>query len=66
MSKGILRTIKIVVILFTMVLMGLAKQAGIPIIVASLIGWGIIFAVWKYKPEEPNNDNKNNQQLDKS
>jgi hypothetical protein len=43
-----------------------AKEIGIPIIIKNLIGFGIIYAVWKYKPDEPNNDNNDNQQLDKS
>lgn len=66
MSKGILWTIKIVVILLVVVFMTAAKEIGIPIIVKNLIGFGIIYAVWKYKPDEPNNDNNDNQQLDKS
>lgn len=65
MSKGILWTIKIVVIFIVIIFMTAAKELGIPIIVKNLIGFGIIYAVWKYKPDEPNNDN-NNQQLDKS
>lgn len=65
MSKGILWTIKIVVILVVAVFMTAAKEMGIPIIVKNLIGFGIIYAVWKYKPEEPNG-NDNNNQLDKS
>jgi hypothetical protein len=66
MSKGILWTIKIVVILLVVVFMTAAKEIGIPIIIKNLIGFGIIYAVWKYKPDEPNNDNNDNQQLDKS
>jgi hypothetical protein len=66
MSKGILWTIKIVVILVVLVFMTAAKEMGIPIIVKNIIGFGIIYAVWKYKPDEPNNDHNNNQQLDKS
>jgi hypothetical protein len=66
MSKGILWTIKIVVILLVVVFMKAAKEIGIPIIIKNLIGFGIIYAVWKYKPDEPNNDNNDNQQLDKS
>lgn len=66
MSKGILWTIKIVVILVVVVFMTAAKEIGIPIIVKNLIGFGIIYAVWKYKPDETNNDNNDNQQLDKS
>jgi hypothetical protein len=65
MSKGILWTIKIVAIIFAMGLITIAKEAGIPIIVGNLIGFGIIIAVWKYKPDEPN-DNNNDQKLDKS
>lgn len=65
MSKGVLWTIKIVVILVVVVFMTAAKEMGIPIIVKNLIGFGIIYAVWKYKPEEPNS-NDNNNQLDKS
>jgi len=64
MSKGVLWTIKIVVIFVAVIFIVIAKEMGIPIIVANLIGFGIIYAVWKYKPEEPNNDNNN--QLDKS
>lgn len=63
MSKGVLWTIKIVVIFVAVIFIVIAKEMGIPIIVANLIGFGIIYAVWKYKPEEPNNDNN---QLDKS
>lgn len=65
MSKGILWTIKIVVILVVLVFMTAAKEIGIPIIVKNIIGFGIIYAVWKYKPDE-HNDNSNNQELDKS
>jgi len=65
MSKGILWTIKIVVILVVLVFMTAAKEIGIPIIVKNIIGLGIIYAVWKYKRDEPN-DNSNNQELDKS
>jgi hypothetical protein len=61
MSKGILRTIKAIIIVFTIGFMALAKKGGVSIIVANTIGFAIIFAVWKY---EPNKDN-NNQQLDK-
>jgi len=65
MSKGVLWTIKIVVIFIAIIFIVIAKEMGIPIIVANLIGFGIIYAVWKYKPEEPNR-NDNNNQLDKS
>jgi len=65
MSKGILWTIKIVVILVVFVFMTVAKEMGIPIIVKNIIGFGIIYAVWKYKTDEPNEDN-NSQELDKS
>ena len=65
MSKGVLWTIKIVVIFIAIIFIVIAKEMGIPIIVANLIGFGIIYAVWKYKPEEPNS-NDNNNQLDKS
>ena len=63
MSKGILWTIKIVAILIVVIFMTAAKEMGIPIIVKNLIGFAIIFAIWKYKPSQPNN---NNNQLDKS
>lgn len=65
MSKGILWTIKIVVILVVLVFMTAAKKIGIPIIVKNIIGFGIIYAVSKYKPDEPT-DSNNNQELDKS
>lgn len=65
MSKGVLWTIKIVVIFVALIFIVIAKEMGIPIIVANLIGFGIIYAVWKYKPEEQKNNNDNNQ-LDKS
>ena len=65
MSKGVLWTIKIAVIFVALVIIVIAKEAGVPIIVANLIGFGIIFAVWKYKPEETKDNNDNNQ-LDKS
>ncbi|WP_213189414.1 hypothetical protein [Cloacibacterium caeni] len=65
MSKGVLWTIKIAVIFVALVIIVIAKEAGVPIIVANLIGLGIIFAVWKYKPEETKENNDNNQ-LDKS
>lgn len=65
MSKGILWTIKIVVVLVVILFMIAAKEIGIPIIVKNLIGFAIIYAVWKYKPDEPTNSD-NNQQLDKS
>jgi hypothetical protein len=42
-----------------------AKEIGIPIIVKNIIGFAIIYGVWKYNPEEPNDNNKN-QELDKS
>ena len=41
------------------------EEIGVPIIVKNIIGFGIIYAVWKYKPDQPN-DNNNNQELDKS
>jgi hypothetical protein len=66
MSKGILWTIKIIVILVVLVVMTISKELGIPIIVKNILGFAIIYAVWKYKPDEPTNDNNNNQQLDKS
>lgn len=65
MSKGILWTIKIVVVLVVLVFMTAAKEMGIPIIVKNIIGFGIIYAVWKYNPDDPN-DNSVNQELDKS
>jgi hypothetical protein len=65
MSKGILWTIKIVVIFGVILFMTAAKEIGIPIMVKNIIGFGIIYAVWKYKPEVPN-DKNNNQELDKS
>jgi hypothetical protein len=65
MSNGILWTIKIVVILVVLVLMVLAKEMGVPIIVKNIIGYGIIFTVWQYKPSK-NNDKNNTQELDKS
>ena len=61
MSKFFLRTIKTIIIVFTLGLMVMAKKAGVSIIAANMIGLGIIYAVWKYQP--PKNDN--NQQLDK-
>lgn len=65
MSKRILWTIKIIVTLVVIVFMTAAKEMGIPIIVYNIIGLGIIYAVWKYKPDKPT-DNNNNQELDKS
>lgn len=65
MSKGILWTIKIVIILVVGVFMTVAKEIGIPIIVKNIIGFAIIYAVWKYTPDEPN-DSNDNQELDKS
>lgn len=64
MSKGVLWTIKIVAIFVVVIFIVIAKGIGVPIIVANLIGLGIVYAVWKYKPEEPNNDSNN--RLDKS
>lgn len=64
MNKAVLITIKVVAIFFVIVLMTIAREIGIPIIIKNLIGFGIIFAIWKYKPEEPNNND--NHQLDKS
>ena len=64
MSNGILWTIKIGVILMVLIFMAISKELGIPIIVKNIIGFGIIYAVWKYKPEEPNDNNK--QELNKS
>lgn len=65
MSKGILWVIKIVVILVVIVLMTVAKEMGVPIIVKTVIGFAIIYAVWQYSPDEEN-DNSDNQELDKS
>ena len=42
-----------------------AKRMGIPIFMANIIGFAIVFGVWKYNPEEPDNNN-DSQQLDKS
>ena len=64
MSNGVLWTIKIGVILMVLIFMAISKELGIPIIVKNIIGFGIIYAVWKYKPDEPNDKNK--QELDKS
>lgn len=64
MNKAVLITIKVVAIFFVIVLMTIAREIGIPIIIKNLIGFAIIFAIWKYKPEEPNNND--NHQLDKS
>jgi hypothetical protein len=66
MSTGILWTIKIVVILLVIFFMTAAKEMGIPIIVKNIIGFGIVYAVWNYKPDKPNDDNNNKQELDKS
>ncbi|MGL4599296.1 MAG: hypothetical protein ACRCYO_17370 [Bacteroidia bacterium] len=65
MSKVILWTIKIAVILVVFVLMTLAPKIGIPTIVKNFVGFVIIFAVWKYNPDKPT-DRNNNQKLDKS
>jgi hypothetical protein len=64
MSKGILWIIKIAVIFVVLIFMIAAKEIGIPIFVKNIIGVAIIYAVWKYNPEEPNGNNKN-QELDK-
>ncbi|MFN8430541.1 MAG: hypothetical protein U0V04_11230 [Spirosomataceae bacterium] len=56
MRKGILWMIKIGVIFVVLIFMAISKDLGIPIIVKNLIGFGIIYAVWKYKPDEPNNN----------
>ena len=64
MSKAILTIIKIVAIIFVAVLMGISHKMGVPIIIKNLIGFAIIFAIWKYKPDEPNKND--NHQLDKS
>ena len=64
MSKAILIIIKIVAIIFVAVLMGISHKMGVPIIIKNLIGFAIIFAIWKYKPEEPKNND--NHHLDKS
>jgi len=61
MSKFFLRTIKTIVIAITIGLIALAKKAGVSIIAANIIGFSIIYAVWKYQP--PKNDN--NQPLNK-
>jgi hypothetical protein len=65
MSKVILWTIKIALILVVIICMTLAKEMGISPMLYSIIGLAIIVPVWKYKSDEPKNDN-NSQQLDKS
>jgi hypothetical protein len=65
MSKGILWIIKIAAIFVVFIFMVAAKEIGIPIFVKNIIGIAVIYAVWKYNPEEPK-DNNNNQELDKS
>lgn len=64
MNKAVLITIKVVAIFFVIVLMTIAREIGIPIIIKNLIGFAIIFAIWKYKPDEPKNNDSH--QLDKS
>jgi hypothetical protein len=65
MNKGILLAIKIIVSIFAFGFIGLAKKIGIPIIAANIIGFGVVYAIWKYNPNEPNNKS-DNQQLNKS
>lgn len=50
MNKAILWTIKIILILIVLAFITVAKEIGIPILVANLIGWPILFAIWAYKP----------------
>lgn len=65
MSKGILWIIKIAVILVVLVFMTAAKEMGIPIIAKNIIGFGIIYAVLKYKPDEPTSGNNIDDRLNK-
>ncbi len=62
MNKAILWTIKIAVIICVLVFITVAKEIGIPILVANLIGWPILFAIWAYKPAT---DDNNDHQLNK-
>lgn len=65
MNKGILWIIKIIIILVVLVLMTLGKEAGIPIIVKNIIGFTVIYAVWKYKPSDESNLDNDDHTLDK-
>jgi len=62
MKKSVLWTIKIIVIFIVLIFMAVAKDIGIPVIAKNIIGFAIIFTVWKYKPSETND----NQEIDKS
>ena len=65
MKKSVLWTIKIIVIFIVLIFMAVAKDIGFPVIAKNIIGFAIIFTVWKYKPSETN-DNNENQEIDKS
>lgn len=56
MNKGILWTIKIGAIFIVLVFITIAKEIGVPILVANLIGWPILFAIWAYKPITDDNN----------
>ena len=63
MKKAILLIIKIFVTLIVIMFMGAAREAHISIVITTFIGGGIIYSVWKYKPNKIKSDS---QELDKS
>lgn len=52
MNKTTLWIIKGFVIFVTLAFMGVAKKIGIPIIIANIIGFAVIFGVWKYNSND--------------
>ncbi|QTV04855.1 hypothetical protein [Faecalibacter bovis] len=67
MSKGILILIKIIMTFIVIAGIVVLKAAGLPIIIVNIIGIAIIYAVWRYKPSNDNDENfDSNQTLNKN
>ena len=66
MRGTILWVIKVVIILFVVVLITLAKELGVSVFLSYMIGIGIITAVWKYNPNDDNDTLSDSEGLDKS
>lgn len=63
MNRTGLVAVKAVVIFVVLIFIVISKKLGVPILIANMIGLAVVFAVWKYKPEEPGNSDKH--ELDK-
>ena len=64
MNRTGLVVVKVIVIFIVLIFIVISKKLGVPILIANVIGLAIVVAVWKYKPDEPGNSDK--QELDKN